>query len=242
MTRRLLLLVVIVTAAVALAGVPTIARQQTVDDVIAKNVLARGGLEKLRGIQSVKQTSRSVFGGMEVTTVIYRKRPNMMRQEMTMGGQAGVVAFDGQTAWQVNPAMGVASPTPVSGSELEMAKEQADFDGTLVDSRQKGYTIELVGAASVDGKRAVQLRISAPGKRVQHCYLDADTGLEMKVVSESPQGPIETQMSDYRDVDGVKFPFLLRFLQGGVERARLQVEKVELNAAIENSMFRMPGR
>ena len=229
---------VLVLAAIALAGVRAGA-QQTVDDIIARNLAAKGGLDKLRAVQTLKQTSH-LSGAMDATLVMYGKRPNLTRQEVTFAGKTVINAFDGQIAWVVNPLQGMASPMQMPAEQAEFIKQQAEFDGPLVDYKTKGYTIELVGTETVDGRRAHHLKVTDKLQRVQHCYIDAESNLESKVVSESPMGALEQILSDYRDVDGLKWPFLVRTVQSGQEVAKIQVEKVEFNARFDDNIFRMP--
>jgi hypothetical protein len=246
MSRRSV--VVLVLAAVVLAGARTAARQTpapTVDDVIAKNLQAKGGLEKVRSIQSIKQTSQmSAAGGVQGTLTEYRKRPNFTRQEVTLGAfGTSVTAFDGQTAWAINAMRGQA-PMVLSGPEAAMVTEQADFDGPLMDYKAKGFTADYVGAETLAGRRVHHLRLTGKDQRVQHWYLDAETGLESRVVSEaqSPAGKVELEqlLTDFRDVEGFKAPFLVRTLMNGVEQVKVQVEKVELNARFDDAVFKMP--
>jgi hypothetical protein len=82
--------------------------------------------------------------------------------------------------------------------------------------------------------------VTGKDQKVQQWYLDPQTGLEAKVVSDSPMGPAEQQLSDYRDVEGMKIPFLIRSFVGGAEQAKIQVEKVEINARFDDGIFRMP--
>jgi len=242
MNRRTVL--VLSMAAFALAGVRTGAQQSSVDDIIAKNMQAKGGLEKVRSIQSIKQTSQmSAAGGVQGTLTVYMKRPNLSRQELNLAAFGTMVtAYDGQTAWTLNPMMGPA-PTALSGPEAAMMREQADFDGPLIDYKAKGYTADFVGTESMGDRKVHHVKLTGKDQRVQHWYLDAETGLEARVVSEAqtPNGKVELEqlLSDFRDVEGYKAPFLVRTLSNGVEQVKVQVEKVEINARFDDSIFKM---
>jgi outer membrane lipoprotein-sorting protein len=235
---------VLVLAAVALAGVQASARQNpSVDDIVAKNLQAKGGLEKIRAVQTLKQTSKmSLPGGIVGTLTMYGKRPNMTRQELTLTaiGMTVINAFDGQTAWSVNPMQGMATPTVVTGPMAELVKEQSDFDGPLVDYKTKGYTVEFVGTETLGTRKVYHLKLTRKDQRVQHCYIDVETNLETKTTGETPTGLAEQEMSDYRDVDGLKMPFLVRTIFGGVEQVKIEVEKIEVNARFDDGVFKMP--
>src|SRR5262245_506273 len=86
----------------AARAVPTAvsAGGQSGDDLIAKNLMAKGG-QKWRDVQSVKQVSSMSMQGMDATTTVYLKRPNRLRQEMSIAGQTVTSGFDGVTPWMV---------------------------------------------------------------------------------------------------------------------------------------------
>jgi outer membrane lipoprotein-sorting protein len=227
-----------------IGGVHAAARQ-TVDDLVAKNLQAKGGAEKIRAIKSLKQVARVGMAGMEMSVTAYSKRPNLMRREMNMAGQTMVMAFDGTTAWQINPMMGSTSPVVATGPEAAMFKDEADFDGPLVDYKTKGHTIELVGTESSGGRRLHHLKVTTSTKRVVHVYLDAQTGLEAKVVSDIPAssagagGTIEQEFADFRDVSGLKFPFLVK-TQSPTGPVTITVDSIEVNPTIDDAIFKLP--
>src|SRR5262245_58373040 len=146
MVRRLTVAAVVATAVVGLmAGLR--ASTQTVDELIARNLESKGGLARMRAIQTMKQTRRMNMQGMEAPVVIYAKRPNMVRQEISAGGRIIVMGYDGVTAWTVNPLAngGSATPIQVTGPMSDAIRQESDFDGPLVDYREKGMTVELIG-------------------------------------------------------------------------------------------------
>ena len=91
------------------------AAAQTVDELLAKNIQAKGGMEKLRSVQTVKQTGRVNFQGTEAKQTVYAKRPNLIRQELNMAGQLVVMAYDGNTPWMINPNLGAVAPIALTG-------------------------------------------------------------------------------------------------------------------------------
>ena len=228
-------LLVAVLAAQTPSGTPAPA----VDDIIARNVQAKGGAGRIAAVQTMKQTARMTSMGMEADITIYVKRPNMVRQELAGGGTTMIMAFDGTMAWGVNPQTGPA-PIPLTGDNAAMVKEQAHMDGPLVNYKEKGNTVEFFATESVGSRRAHRLKVTSPTGRVMHCYIDTETGLEMKIVTEDPRGTVEQELSDYRDVEGLKMPFQIKTLIGGVPTVSITVTKVEVNPTIDDAIFRIP--
>jgi len=151
--RRSLL---VAAVAVAMLVLGRSASAQTVDELIARNTEAKGGLAKMRSIQTMRQARRMSLQGMEAPVVVYAKRPNMVRQEIQMGGRLVVMAFDGNTPWIVNPNTGTPGAIAVMGPQADAMRQDSDFDGPLLDYRTKGTTIELVGAETAgDGAEII---------------------------------------------------------------------------------------
>lgn len=216
------------------------ATTQSVDEIIARNLEAKGGLARMRAIQTVKQTRRMNLQGMDTPVIAYAKRPNMVRQEISAAGKLIVMAYDGVTPWTVNPLTGQNGAIQVMGPQAAAIRQDSDFDGPLVDYRDKGTTVELIGTEPLGARKAYHLKVTAKTGVVQHYYLDTETALEVKLTTETESGTVEQDLEDYRDVEGIKIPFLIRTIVNGVKQGEIKVEKVEFNIKIDDAIFRMP--
>jgi len=237
-----------VLAAMALfsAGALPAASAQTVDELLAKHFESRGGLDKLKALNTVKMVGTVSGRGSEGTMTAWTKRPNLMRQEMGAEGQQVIQAFDGVRAWTVNPMMGMMAPTELPAALADQIRTASDFDGVLVDYKAKGHTIEIVGPDTVEGAKVVKLKVTTKAGLSQYVSLDATTGLERKISAEIEQGDrkmtVETFMSDYRPVSGIVVPFSVRRYVNGQLAAEIAFRTIEFNVPIDDSVFRMPGK
>lgn len=231
-------------AAVALVcGLAGTAAAQTVDEVVALNYKSKGG-DTWKTIQTQKLTGVAMAQGFEVGMVMYGKRPGLGRQDLTIAipGQPAITItqiYDGQKSWMINPMTGSDAPQELSGMEGDMLRDQSDFDGPLVDYKAKGHTVELVGPSTVGSRKTHHLKVTRKDNRVDHYHIDAETGAELKVVSETALGNVETEMGDYKVIDGVHVPHLIKASQGGQVAAEVRISKVEFNVPIEDSVFRV---
>jgi outer membrane lipoprotein-sorting protein len=233
------------TAAFTLPAYPS--SGQTLDDIIALNLKSKGGLEKIRATESVRMTgtisARDPAGKvMKADMTITAKRPNLMRRETTINGQQVVMAFDGKTFWMVR---GNTPPQALPGPQTAYAMQDAEFDSLFVDYKEKGYKIELSGRETLDGGPVYHLKVTKKNGPLQDFYLDAETGLEKKIiasVSAPDQQPATyvTEMSDYRAVDGRQVPFKTQQTANNVTVSTVTLEKVEFNVPADDSLFRMP--
>ena len=231
---------VLALAAACALAVSGVAAQQSVDELIAKNLEAKGGAAKLNAVQSIKQVSQFSMSGMSATMTVYTKRPNRVRQEVKVGAQTVISAFDGVTSWIVNPMIGSERPIAVTGPQADLLREQGDFDGPLVDYKTKGYTVELVGSETLGERKVNHLKLVTPSKQTVHLYLDASTNLEAKRLTEVESLKLEQELDDYRPVEGVMIPFHIRLLVNGVPQSEMKVQSVQFNVTMDDAIFRMP--
>jgi outer membrane lipoprotein-sorting protein len=232
-----------ITACLILAlTLPLASSAQTVDEIVAKNLKAKGGAEKWKSISSVKMTGTFAAQGMEGPMSLFAKRPNLSRQEITMKGRKLVQAFDGTTPWMILPDSGV--PQVMPAAQGESVRNNADFDGPLVDYQTKGHKIELVGKEKVGGTEVYHLRLTKKGGSIEHYYLDTESGIEVKRTVDVDAGgmtqTVETELSNFKPVEGIMIPHLMKQSVNGTPVAQMTVEKIEFNAPIEDSIFRMP--
>jgi hypothetical protein len=224
------------------------AKTPTVDELIAKNIEAHGGLAKMKAVQSVRMTGKMTMGqGMEAPMTLELKRPKNMRMEFTFQGMTGVQAYDGKDGWQVMPFMGSKDPEPMSTEDLQEAEEQADMDGPLVDYKAKGYKVDLLGKEKIEGSDAWKLKVTMKNGSERVIYLDTDTLLEIKTEGKrtvrGSEMEFETTLGDYREVGGLLFPFSIEVgAKGHPEKQNIVVDKVELNPALDASRYKMPPK
>ncbi|HVG29004.1 MAG TPA: hypothetical protein VM864_04715 [Pyrinomonadaceae bacterium] len=232
-------------ALLALAAVS--APAQTVDEIIAKHVTAMGGMAKLNAVKSMRITGKITLGpGLEAPIVIEYKRPRNVRMEFTVQGMTGVQAYDGASAWQIMPFQGNKNPEAMSPDERKDIEEEADLvEGPLVNYKDKGHKVELVGKDKVEGSDAYKLKITLKSGDTQYVYLDADTFLEVK--SEGKRmvrgTEVETEAfsGDYKEVEGLMIAFSQEAGQkGSPQRQRITFDKIEINPAVEDARFKMP--
>jgi len=226
---------------------PGASPEPTLDEIIAKNINSKGGLEKIKATTTVRMTGKLTSQdptGRELSgpMVVMAKRPNMMRRETTRGTERIVNGFDGTSLWM---AVGTMPVQEAPASQAAYARQDAEFDSVFVDYRAKGTAIRLAGKATVDGKDAWHLKVTKKGGPPQDYFLDSETGLEKKVSVTIDGGgnraTIVTELSDYRSVDGRMVPFMTRQIVDGTVKATITMERVEFNVPIDDALFRIPA-
>lgn len=230
----------------ALAFIPFSASAQTVDEVIAKNIQAHGGLDKLKSLQSLRITAKFSQGSFRADFRQENKRPERVREELIIQGLTQVQAYDGKTGWQINPFGGRKDPELMSQDDMKSLIVDADMDGPLVNYKEKGHIAELVGHDSVEGTDCFKIKLSMKNGDVRYYYLDADSFLELKLeIQTTIRGALqesELYYGDYEQVNGVYYPLAVEQAQkGSASRAQITVAKIEQNVPLDDTHFSMPA-
>jgi hypothetical protein len=218
---------------------------QTADEILEKHIKAEGGADKLKAVQSMRMTGKMKVGPMELPVVMVKARPDQMRMDFVVQGMTGTQAYDGTTGWSVMPFMGKKDPEKMSEDMLKPMREEADFDGPLVDYKTKGNKVEYVGKEDVQGSPAYKLHVTTKQGSESNYYIDADTYLVIKTESKRKiQGQEvegETVIGDYKEVGGMLFPHSMEMHAKGAPGGQsIIVEKYELNPKIDAAQFKMP--
>jgi outer membrane lipoprotein-sorting protein len=236
-----------ILALAVLCALSASAAELTVDEILAKNAAAKGGMEKLRALKSARFTGKISMGGMEAPLTMTKSRPEKVRIEFTIQGMTGIQAFDGTTGWSVMPFMGKPEPEALPSDMLKEIREQADFDGPFIDYAKKGNKVELLGKDKLEGADVYKLKLTTKDGTVTTIFIDATTFLETKLEGKrTMQGQEvdgETVFGDYKEVDGLRFPFSIESKVTGMPGGQtFTVDKVELNPTLADDSFGMPKK
>ena len=220
---------------------PTV-EAQTADEIVAKNIAAKGGAATLKSTNSVRTVTSGTMQGAAISATTSSKRPFFFRNEAELGGQKMIQAFDGETFWMAVGSM-PARPLP-PGPQMEALKQSSQIDSPLLDYKAKGIKITLGEPTTEDGREQHHLIVTPRTGPTMHYYIDAETHLESRMVIEGGEGgqtaTMELRFSDYKTVDGRTVPFTTTQYVNGNQVVQMKLEKVEFNIPLEDAIFRMP--
>ena len=243
--RRLLLcapfvsaLLLTVSAGWAQTQTPT----TSVDEIIAKNIAARGGPETLKGTTSVRAIGAGMMQGAQMTVTTVNKRPYFFRNESAMGELKRVMAFDGEHLWMT---IGTTPPQILPpGPQLESIKQASQIDSPLLDYKAKGTQIALGEPLVEDGRSLHHLIVTPKGAPPMHYYIDPVTNLESRMVIDMDENgqkmKMEMRFSDFTTVEGRMVPFTVTQFANGKQVVQIKFTSVEFNVPLDDSLFRMP--
>ena len=229
---------------VAAAVLATPAAAQTADELIARNVEARGGAARLKALRSVRIVRTYGTFGANIPVTITKKRSGLSRTDQALPGRPAVArGLDADGAWESVDGKVTARPPEQAAEWREL---DGDFDGLLVDYKDKGHTVESLGRVRTGGIDTYKLKVTLKSGAVRYVYLDATTLLERKhegtMTLPSGAVPVVVTYGDWRDVEGIKFPFAIDEERNSFppQTFAIYTERVELNPQVDDTYFAMP--
>ena len=216
--------------------------------VLDKYIQAVGGAQRLAGLTSYVATGSSLgyegLGGGG-SFQIFAKFPDQHTTQISFKDHPergdSTRAYNGSAGWIKSPR-GLFPEYDLTGSELDGAR----LDALLAFPGQIKTALNNWRSGSLDsiGDKEVQVvQGTGPRGQLATLYFDTKTGLLVRLVrySASPIGRVPTQIdySDYRDVNGIKFPFkyIFSWLDG---RDSFQLSDVKINVPIDAAKFGKP--
>jgi outer membrane lipoprotein-sorting protein len=223
---------------------------QTADEVINKYFESVGGIDKWKSLKSMKMTGNLVMQMGEFQFTIYRKAPDKFKIVMNIQGQEIVPqAFDGETAWMINPFAGSSSASKVPDDQIQAIKDESEFEDPFINYQSKGYDLSYAGTADAAGTQCNVLKmIKHKGVEGQEMtsdyYFDKATNLQIMVKQKSAQSmgqEIEIYLSDYQELpNGLLMPFVLDTQMQGQSVQKLNFTTITLDEEIPDDIFKFP--
>lgn len=200
----------------------------TASTVVDEYFEAIGGKDKVMAVKSVMITSTAQVQGMDITSVGKTAAPN--KSSLVISGMGQVfskIVFDGEKGYQ--EAMGQRSDLPAD--EVEKAKAAT---APFADVAYKNGKLDRIEA--LNGKNAYVIKHNG-----SEIFYDVKTGLKIQEVTsvKSPQGDVKVPaiFSDYKEVNGVKFPHSINQKMGPMD-LNFVIKEIKINEGVSDKDFK----
>ena len=232
--------------AIALPVQAAAAKSESAEQVVAMNLAARGGLARLKRVQTERLIGTLSFAPGDSTPFrVELARGGKIREEIGVPGGTLFEIGDGQAGWVVSPRDS-GMMHDLGAAELRNLAASADFDGPLVDAATRGNRIELIGREPVSGRDTWHLHITQRDSTVRDDYIDCQTHLEVKWAGTVGDGKssyrVESFFSDIRSVNGVMIAHHIESNTLGTPVHQvLSFSSVEVDVPIDPVRFSRPA-
>jgi len=221
------------------------AQKVSLDEIIDTYLENVGGVENWKAIKNMKITGITAMQGMEFPVERIAAAPTMFRMNLNIMGKKMVQAYDGETAWMINPMQGDSKAQKM---DEDMTKElsKQEFEDAFIDYKEKGHTVTLEGKEEVDGTETYKIKMVKKDGTENIYFFDMEDMVPIMMRSFGESGPmkgqaVDTYLSDYQEVDGLYMPFSMEQKMAGQTVMQMTTESVELNIELEEDLFKMPA-
>ena len=147
------------------------------------------------------------------------------------------------SGWNYMPFQGQQKPEPVTADVLKDGADQYDTQGTLIDYKAKGHSVEYLGKEDVEGTEAHKLKVTQKGGKVSTMYFDPTSFLLIKSVSKvkanGQEADVSTTLGNYKKLpEGITVPMSVSVPVGPGATANLTFTKFEINKPVDVSIFK----
>ncbi|MPR32527.1 outer membrane lipoprotein-sorting protein [Salmonirosea aquatica] len=225
----------------------------TVDDILNKYYENSGGKALWDSLKSVRMTGQVSVQGMEIPVTIIQTAAGQQKVSIKFQGQEITqVAFDGEKGWNTD-FMNQKAEKMSAEANANTKQQVMDFPDALHNYKAKGYLAQLEGKEMIEGKEAFKVKlIKTPVKldgqeqeNIVYYFFDPENYLpvamrNMSLSGQTKGASVETLLDDYRQVQGLLFPFSSKISYNGQPGETIQLENIETNAKFDPKLFAFP--
>ncbi|MBI5372213.1 MAG: outer membrane lipoprotein-sorting protein [Sphingobacteriales bacterium] len=219
------------------------AQAQTVEEIIQKYNAALGGLDSFNKVTTQKITGVVSTQGNDLPLTVQVINGKALRVDVDVMGQSVVNVYFNGSGWKINPFAGATEATDVTGAELNEYKTQTFVASNLMDYKNRGHQLELVGQEETEGVKVFNLKLTSKDDgKVSNYYISTSDYLLIKSVGtreiQGQEVEISTFYSNYKDFGGLKFACTRSQQANGQVFQEVNYDKVELNVPVDEAIFK----
>ena len=217
------------------------ASAQTVDEIIDKHIEAIGGKEKLSALKSLRMETNLSVQGMDIPVIQTRVHNVGQRVDISAMGMEGYVITTPTAGWTFMPFMGQTAAEAMPEDQVKESVDELDLQGSLLNYKEKGHTVELVGKEAVDGTDAYKIKLTTKGGKVRTFFIDPKNYYIIRTVAKATVNGQEQEVtinfSDFKKTEeGYVFPHTIG---GAFGQGDMTVTKIEVNKPVDEKIFKI---
>lgn len=224
-------------------GRPVAPPKEVSEDITASGVIenyinAIGGLDKLNGVMDLWMKGSLEVQGMSLELEQKQKAPDKYYSVIKMMGNVfQEQVFDGKKGY--NSGMG-QKQNMTEDEVKDMEFQSKIFPELFYDAL--GYKFELAGSEKINDQDAYHIKITNPSGKTSSDYFSMETGLKIRslITQDSPMGSVTiiSDFSDYREVNEVLFPFMIK-QQAGPQSFEIVFSEIKINSGLSDDDFKV---
>ena len=222
---------------------------QTADQIIQKYIQQTGGEKAWKGIKTLNSSGKYNYGGIEFPFTAIVKAPNKYKFIVPLNGKHYTQVFNGKTGWKIDAFKNETKPQYLTGKPARALANEADveIESSLINYAKKGFNIHLEGKETIEGKECFKVNLFKKEGEIESYFIDSQGySLVMKRAlsknDELEKTILDAYFSDYREVNGVKIPFVVSYKFKDQNILKITTEKVEVNVKVDDYIFKFSDK
>ncbi len=215
-------------------------------DLSIKQILEKhyttSGFDKLQKVNTIIMTGHITKQDYMPMKII-KMRPDKYKMEFDIQDLTAYQSYDGKTAWMTAPWTGNAKPQIMNEDAAKDIKIKSDFDGVLYNCKDKKHIAELIGKESINNIEVYKIKLTLKEGGTEYYYIDTQYFILQKKtiirISKGKEIEVASIYSDYRDIGGIKFPFISENFMDGQPYSTIQYDTIELNKTVNETIFKI---
>jgi predicted aspartyl protease len=211
------------------------------EELLQKHLEALGGEAAVLGVTSVVSSSEIELLGIGVKgkMLSHQVMPCLFRSDISLGFFSVKQGYDGERIWRVDQ-----NGMLIYVQDLESIRDQ--ITNCLIDSYSyifsgDTHTARVAGIDTIDGTPCEVIELIPDGGTPCRLYLDVENHLLKRLSMETTSGPVHETYGDYRRVNGVMFPFLVRMMQASLDQTiEVRTDSIAVNGRVDPVLFLPP--
>ena len=220
-----------------LSGAPLkpVPQGMSANDVMNAYFKAIGGIDKINNLKDISYTATGNVQGQDIKLEYKYKAPSHILQAITLSSSNTVVQKTLVNGDSVN-IYSMGQPQVVTDEAKKRIAEQS-VPFPEAEYLKPGYKLSLAPVMeNIDDKDAYAVSITSPSGISLKEYFDAATGLKIRKEITSGDAPGTINFSDYKEVNGIMFPYSENISQG-VE-IPLKIKEIKMNSGLTDAEFK----
>ena len=221
---------------------------QTANEIVAKHIEAMGGADKWKAVKAMEMNNKFTVQGMDIASKTVIVSGKSLRTDISVMGQEIISAIDGETGWAQQPAMmgGTGEPEDMPGAIIKESRKQVYLGGSLMNYKENGSTIELVGKEKLEGVDVYHLKLTEKAGDITNLFVSTSNYYVLKSAGkrniQGKEVDAEVNFSNFKQIEGLTFPYTMETASPMGGMMTIETDSIKLNPKVDESIFKKPAK
>jgi hypothetical protein len=213
-------------------------KAQTLEEVINKNIEARGGKEALAKLKTMAIESEVDAGGQKIPMKTYLAHNKGFRMEVTAMGMDNYMVVNTKEGASFFPIQGQKGPEAMPAEMVASIQSEFDLAGEFIGWKEKGLKLELQGEEEVEGTMCFKILCVYPNKKEKRFFIDKES---YQIIRENEKFEVNGKEMDvnqdygnFKKVDGYTLPF-----SSSGQMGAMKILKYTINSELKDTLFQV---